>query len=135
MKRHRHQGFTLAEIMLVVAIIGILVSVVVPRFSGRTQDAKLQTTRLQIENISMALDAFEYDCGRYPTSQEGLEALRQAPSSLRQWKGPYLKKSVPLDAWKNTFVYRVPGRKNPDFNLASMGPDGREGTADDISNE
>ncbi len=120
--------------MLVVAIIGILVSVVVPRLTGRTQEARISTTRLQVENIAMALDAFEYDCGRYPSSQESLEALRAAPSGISNWKGPYLKRAVPVDAWKNHFVYRVPGQDNPDFDLFSMGPDGKEGTEDDIGN-
>src|SRR4051812_24363372 len=96
----RRSGLTLAEIMLVVAILGILVSVVVPRLTGRTQEAQIQTARLQIENLATALDAFEYDNGRVPTTQEGLEALRQPPGGLPNWKGPYLKKSVPLDPWK-----------------------------------
>lgn len=131
---NRERGFTLAEIMIVVAILGILVSIVVPRLTGRTQEAQLQTTRLQIENISTALDAFEYDNGRYPSSQEGLQALREAPSGLPNWKGPYLKKSVPLDPWRNPYLYVSPGLKNKDFDLYSLGKDGQEGTEDDIGN-
>ena len=128
------RGFTLAEIMLVVAILGILVSVVLPRMTGRTKEARTQAARLQIENLSMALDAFEYDCGRYPSSSEGLEALRQAPAGVRNWKGAYLKKSIPLDPWNNAYVYAAPGRINQDFDLISMGPDQQEGSADDITN-
>ncbi len=128
----RQKGFTLAEIMLVVAILGILVSVVLPRMTGRTKEARIQATRLQMENISMALDAFEYDCGRYPTTQEGLEALRENPAGAQNWKGPYLKKAVPLDSWSNPFIYLSPGSRNPDYDLASAGPDGQEGGPDDL---
>lgn len=126
-------GFTLAELMLVVAILGILVSVVLPRMTGRTKEARHQAARLQMENISMALDAFEYDCGRYPTAQEGLEALHQQPSGLNPWKGPYMKKAVPFDPWNKPYTYASPGNKNTDFDLSSGGPDLQEGTADDIS--
>jgi general secretion pathway protein G len=130
----RQKGFTLAEIMLVVAILGILVSVVVPRLSGRTREAQLQVARLQIENLSTALDAFEYDNGRYPTTQEGLESLRQAPAGLSQWKGPYLKKAIPLDPWRNAYLYASPGRRNPDYDLMTFGADGQEGGENDVGN-
>jgi general secretion pathway protein G len=126
------QGFTLAEIMLVIAIIGILASVVVPRLTGRTQEARTQATRLQIENFVMALDAFEHDCGRYPGTDEGLEALREAPSGATGWKGPYLRKRVPLDPWRNAYRYRYNGAP-ADYELLSMGPDSREGGSDDLS--
>lgn len=128
------RAFTLAEIMLVVAILGILAAVVVPRLTGRSQEARLQATKLQIENIGTALDAFEYDCGRYPSTTEGLEALRRAPSGTSNWKGPYLKKSLPVDPWNNAYVYVSPGARNQDFDLYSMGADQREGGGDDIGN-
>lgn len=126
-------GFTLAEIMLVVAILGILVGVVLPRMTGRTKEARTQAARLQMENLSMALDAFEYDCGRYPTTQEGLAALREAPAGAANWKGPYLKKAAPVDPWNNAYVYSVPGRQTSDYDLSSMGPDGEEGGPDDLA--
>lgn len=130
----RNKGFTLAEIMLVIAILGILVSVVLPRLTGRTQEARAQTTRLQLENLGAALDAFELDCGRYPSSDEGLDALRVAPRDATGWRGPYLKKAVPADAWKNSYVYVFPGRHNTDYDLYSRGPDQQDGTNDDIGN-
>lgn len=130
----RPAGFTLAEIMLVVAILGILVSVVVPRLTGRTQEARIQAVRLQIENIGMALDAFEFDCGRYPTSAEGLDALRREPANAAGWKGPYLRKKAPTDPWDSPYVYRAPGARNPDYDLLSKGPDQNEGGPDDVGN-
>lgn len=133
MKRSE-KGFTLAEIMLVIAILGILVSVVVPRLTGRSKEARQQAVRLQIENLGMALDAFEFDCGRYPNAQEGLEALRQVPPQVSNWKGPYLKKAVPIDPWGNAYVYMAPGVHNKDFDLYSYGPDQHEGGGDDIGN-
>jgi general secretion pathway protein G len=120
--------------MLVIAILGILVSVVVPRLTGRSKEARVQAVRLQVENLAMALDAFEFDCGRYPNSQEGLEALRQAPPQAPNWNGPYLKKAVPADPWNNSYVYVSPGSRNGDFDLYSYGPDGREGGGDDVGN-
>lgn len=129
----RRNGFTLAEIMLVVAILGILVAIVVPRFTGRTQEAKIQAARIQMENISMALDAFEADCGRYPTTSEGLESLCQPPVGVQNWKGPYLKKAVPKDPWEDEYIYQSPGSRNKDFDLYSWGPDRREGGGDDIN--
>lgn len=130
----KRNGFTLAEIMIVLAILGLLMSVAVPRLTGRTQEARTQAARLQVENLGLALDAFEYDCGRYPSTDEGLDALRQAPSGLDQWKGPYIKKSVPTDPWNNTYVYLAPGSRNTDYDLYSLGPDREEGGPDDIGN-
>lgn len=122
--------------MLVIAILGILVGVAVPRLTGRTEEARVQAARLQIENIGLALDAFEYDCGRYPFTSEGLEALREPVPSLSGWKGPYLKKSVPLDPWKNAYTYVSPGSRNRDYDLYSKGPAGlgplNQGGADEI---
>jgi len=130
---NRTRGFTLIEIMMVVAILGVLVSVALPRLAGRTQEARVQATRLQIETLGMALDAFEYDTGRYPTTAEGLEALQS--SALMGWKGPYLKKRIPLDPWRGAYVYLSPGSAGRDYDLASPGVDGREGGNDDVDNE
>jgi general secretion pathway protein G len=130
--RRNESGFTLAEIMLVIAILGILASVVFPRLTGRTQEARVQAARLQLENLAMALDAFEHDCGRYPGTGEGLAALREAPGNVSGWKGPYIRKRLPSDPWKNAYVYRFPGTQT-DYDLISMGPDGHEGGSDDLS--
>lgn len=126
------RGFTLVEIMIVIAIIGVLAGVAVPRLAGRTEDARIQATKLQIENLGMALDAFEYDCGRYPTTQEGLKVLRENTGGWANWKGPYLKKNVPLDPWKSPYVYESPGQRNKDYDLSSLGPDQKQGGDDEI---
>lgn len=133
-KKRFDRGFTLAEILLVVAILGLLVSVAMPRLSGRTHEARVQAARLQIENIGAALDAFEFDNGRYPSTHEALESLRRAPAGLANWRGPYLRKDVPLDPWKQPYMYVFPGSHTADFDLSSLGRDGRNGTDDDVTN-
>jgi general secretion pathway protein G len=130
------RGFTLIEIMLVVIIIGVLVAMVAPRLAGRSQEAKEAAARADINShLSAALDMFEMHTGRYPTSQEGLAALRTAPPGASEWKGPYLKRAVPVDPWGKAYIYRSPGQQNrDDYDLFSAGPDGAEGTADDVTN-
>jgi general secretion pathway protein G len=130
------RGFTLIEIMLVVIIIGVLVAMVAPRLAGRSQEAKEAAARADINShLSAALDMFELHNGRYPTSQEGLAALRTAPPGATEWKGPYLKRAVPTDPWGKAYLYRSPGQHNrEDYDLFSAGPDGAEATADDVTN-
>lgn len=128
------KGFTLIELMLVVIIIGVLVSMVVPRLAGRSEEARIAAAKADINaNISVALDLFELDNGKYPTTDEGLPALRAKPGSASNWKGPYLKKE-PVDPWGKKYIYRSPGEHNPDYDLYSYGPDGKEGGSDDITN-
>jgi general secretion pathway protein G len=130
------RGFTLIELMLAIIIIGVLVAMVAPRLAGKSQQAKDAVARADINaNLSAALDLFEMHNGRYPTTGEGLAALRNPPSGAPNWKGPYLKRAVPLDPWGKAYVYRSPGQHNSeDYDLLSTGPDGIEGTADDITN-
>lgn len=133
MKRSDERGFTLLELMLVVIIIGILAVVVLPRFTGKTREARITAARLQIESLSLALDNFEMDNGCFPTTEQGLEALRTRPDNASNWKGPYIKRRIPLDPWGKPYVYRSPGVQNIDYDLFSFGPDGAEGTEDDIT--
>jgi len=130
------RGFTLIELMLAIIIIGVLVAMVAPRLAGRSQQAKEAAAHADINaHLSAALDLFEMHNGRYPTTGEGLAALRTAPPGASSWKGPYLKRPVPFDPWGKAYVYRSPGEHNrDDYDLSSAGPDGVEGTADDITN-
>jgi general secretion pathway protein G len=134
---HRHRvrdGFTLVEMLLVLVILAVLAAIVIPKFSGRSEQAKVTAAKSQISSIELALDAFEVDNGFYPKGNAGLTALIETPSGAQNWKGPYLKKGIPLDPWGNAYVYTYPGRNNADYDLMSMGPDGRAGGDDDIIN-
>ena len=137
--RHSEKGFTLVELLVVVGIIAILAATIIPRFTGRTKDARLTSTKNSIHNISTALDTYESDNGEFPSSEQGLDALVVKPTGdpePTQWKGPYLKRDIPMiDSWSSPFVYRCPGNHNPEsFDLYSYGPDKKEGTEDDINN-
>jgi len=130
----KNRGFTLIELMLVVIIIGVLVSMVVPRLVGRSEEARVSAAKADINaNLSVALDLFELDNGRYPTTEEGLVSLRVKPASVKNWKGPYLKRQ-PKDPWGNDYKYRSPGDNNNEYDLYSYGKDGTEGGGDDVSN-
>jgi general secretion pathway protein G len=119
-------GFTLMELLIVLVIIGLLAALVGPTLYQRIKPAKQSATRAQIENFATALDSFYIDTGRYPTTPEGLKALRDKPGSLEKWNGPYLKKEIPSDPWGNQYVYRAPGRSGG-YEIVSYGADGREG--------
>ena len=133
-------GFTMIEIMLVVIIIAILAALVVPNLSGRGEQARKAAAKADIEsNLAASLDLYELDNGRYPTTEQGLKALLEKPTSAplpNSWNGPYLKKkkAVPQDPWGHEYVYAAPGKHNTDdYDLSSYGPDGTE-SDDDIVN-
>ncbi len=131
----RRGGFTLVEMLLVLVILAVLAAVVIPKFSGRSEQAKVTAAKSEINSFELALDAFEVDNGFYPQGSAGLSALVEQPSNAQNWKGPYLKKNVPLDPWGNAYVYVYPGKNNPSgYDLMSPGPDGRSGGGDDINN-
>ena len=132
--RSRRNAFTLIELLLVLVILAVLAAVVVPKFTNRSEQARITAAKTDISSIETALDAFEVDNGRYPSTDERLDALVSAPANLTNWHGPYIKRGVPTDPWGNAYVYRYPGANNPNgFDLFSMGPDGREGN-DDVTN-
>jgi general secretion pathway protein G len=129
------RGFTLVELLLVLVILAVLAAVVVPKFTKRSEQARTTAATTDIANLSTALDAFEIDTGRYPTSDEGLRALIESPGNVKDWKGPYLKRAVTNDPWGNAYVFRTPGQHNASgYDLYSFGPDGQEGGGDDIDN-
>jgi general secretion pathway protein G len=129
----RRSGFTLIEIMLVVIIIGALVAMVFPRLTGRGEQAKVSAAMADISvNIATALKLYELENGAFPTTEEGLSALLARPSSAVNWNGPYLERK-PLDPWGREYEYKSPGQHRADYDLYSLGRDGRQ-SEDDVTN-
>ena len=128
-------GFTLIELMLVLVILATLATVVVPKFTNRSKQAKVTAATTDIANLELALDSFEIDISRFPTTSEGLRALVTKPSNADDWKEPYVKRGVPKDPWGNEYIYKQPGQYNKyGYDLSSAGPDGQRGGDDDIKN-
>lgn len=135
-KRYKRKGFTLVEILVVVVILGLLAALVVPNIIGQTDEARRTVAATQIKEIEQALDIYRLQNGFYPTTEQGLEALVSKPTTNPQPKkfpeGGYMKR-VPLDPWKNPFIYRSPGEKGT-IDIISCGADGEEGTGNNITN-
>lgn len=122
-------GFTLIELIVVVAIIGLLAGLVVPQFIKQEEKATAKAVKAQIELLGTALDTFRLDVGRYPTTQEGLQALNQRPGGVDRWDGPYLKKELPSDPWGKAYIYKSPGDHGV-YDIISYGADGVAGGQD-----
>jgi general secretion pathway protein G len=132
LRPRQNRAFTLVEMLLVLVILAVLAAIVIPKMSGRSQQAKVTAAGTQIKGFETALDMFEADTGGYPKS---LEALSNEPSGVQNWKGPYLKQGIPLDPWGNPYSYSYPGKQNAKgYDLSSMGPDSQMGGDDDIVN-
>lgn len=123
----REAGFTLVELLVVLAILVLLATFVGPRVIGYLGSSRTQTAKVQVESLASALELFRLDAGRYPTSQEGLKALIERPVDVQVWNGPYLRKQgVPLDPWGRPFQYRSPGQHG-EFDLFTLGADNQQG--------
>lgn len=134
--RAQDRGFTLLELLVVMVIIGLLAGYVGPRLFAQIGRSEVKVTRAQIDGLAKALDQYRLDTGHFPTSEQGLAALRSAPAEEPKWAGPYLTKAVPKDPWGNDYLYRSPG-EHGDYDLWSLGKDGRaggEGENADITN-
>ena len=126
-RRRLARGFTLIELLLVLVILAVLAAVVVPKFTARSEQARQTAAKTDISALELALDAFEVDCGRYPTNQEGLGILMEPAGAVPNSHGPYIKRT-PNDPWGNPYVYRCPGTHNASgYDLFSMGAEAREG--------
>ncbi len=128
--RQRQKGFTLLEMLVVLVIIGLLAGLVGPRLFSRVDESKVKTARVQIKMLKGCLETMRLDINRFPTSQEGLALLYNAPGNepLKSlWRGPYLDEEVPLDPWGNPYQYSLPGSNSMPFALYSFGADGEKG--------
>jgi general secretion pathway protein G len=122
----KRKGFTLLELLVVIVIIGLLAGYVAPRYFSQVGKSEIQVAKAQIESLEKALDQFRLDNRRYPSTEEGLDALVSKPTAANTWAGPYLKKSVPTDPWGRAYVYRTPGGK-AEYEVVTYGRDGKPG--------
>jgi general secretion pathway protein G len=134
--RHGEQGFTLVEMLVVITIIGLIMGLIGPRVLNYLSESKVKAAKIQMQSFSSALDLFELDAGRYPSTSEGLAALVRRTPGVAAWNGPYLRGGkVPEDPWNNPYIYRAPGEHGA-YDIVSLGSDGQEGgsgAAADIS--
>lgn len=134
----RAQGFTLLELLVVIVIIGLLAAYVGPKYFSQLGKSEVTVAKAQIEAFEKSLDTYRLDVGRYPSAEEGLNALLVAPASAgAKWNGPYLKKGIPLDPWGRPYLYRAPGAKG-EYEIVSLGKDGQpggEGETADITSQ
>lgn len=124
MKKQR--GFTLIELLVVLTILAMLATLVVPRLFKNLEKAKVNTTKAQIAAFETALAAYRLDVGAFPSTEQGMTALRSRPAGVENWDGPYLPKEIPLDPWGRPYLYRSPS-EHGDYEIVSYGGDGREG--------
>ncbi|HSV70546.1 MAG TPA: type II secretion system major pseudopilin GspG [Methylibium sp.] len=132
----RRCGFTLLELLVVMVIIGLLAAYVGPKYFAQVGKSEVKTAKAQIVGFEKALQQYRLDVGRFPSTEQGLEALRAKPADAGKWDGPYLEKAVPLDPWGRAYLYAAPG-EHGDVDLSSHGRDGRpggEGIDADVTN-
>ena len=125
-RKQRESGITLIELLVVMVIIAMFATIVGQRLFRNVEKARQTTAKAQISEFESVLDAYKLDVGRYPTNEEGLQAMRVRPGNVERWDGPYLRKDVPPDPLQRPYVYRFPGQHG-DYDLYSLGADGQEG--------
>lgn len=125
-RTNKDRGFTLIELLVVLAILALLAGLVGPQVISRLGESKVKAAKIQIEDLSAALDMYRLDVGRYPTGDQGLQVLVEQPSDATNWNGPYLRKNkLPKDPWNRDYQYRSPGEHGK-FDVYSLGADNRE---------
>jgi general secretion pathway protein G len=133
------RGFTLIELLVVILILSILAALIIPRLVARTSDAKIAAAKTDISTFSSLLQQYQVDNGKFPSTEDGLQALVTKPGDATNWKGPYdTKGSIPNDPWGNAYVYQSPGPSGQDFLITSYGSDGQpggDGDAADITSD
>lgn len=130
--KNKQNGITLIELLVVVTIIGLFAALVAPRLWNKVSGAKQTVTRQQINDFLTALGSYKLDTGAFPSTEQGLQALRTKPAGVERWDGPYLPKDVPLDPWGHPYLYKFPGDHGDEPDIISQGADGKEGgTAED----
>ena len=135
-KRGRDErGFTLLEILVVIAILGLLIGLVAPAALRQLGRARESVAKQSVERIGAVLDMYKLDVGSYPSSEQGLTALVERPTGVESWSGPYVKGNVPVDPWNHPYVYRNPSsRGSHDYDLCSAGPHGTGAANEEICN-
>src|SRR4051812_1275976 len=127
-RRARSQaGITLIEMLVVVTIIALFAALVAPKMFGQADKAKVTAAKTQIENFGTALGAYKLDTSMFPTSEQGLQALRLRPQNLTQWQGPYFQKDIPNDPWGHPYIYKYPGEHGDEPDIIFYGADGQPG--------
>jgi general secretion pathway protein G len=126
-RRKAQRGITLIEMLVVVTIIALFAALVAPRMLKRTDTARVAAARAQINSFMTALGAYKLDTGTFPTTEQGLQALRVAPSGANQWQGPYLPQEIPVDPWGRAYLYTFPGEHGDEPDVTSYGADGQPG--------
>ena len=124
--KRKSVGFTLLELLVVIVIIGLLASLIAPRYFGQVAKANTKIAKAQITALEKALDQYRLDAGQYPTTEQGLASLNTQPQGVNKWSGPYLAKAVPMDPWGRAYLYKSPG-DHGEYDLSSLGLDGAVG--------
>lgn len=129
-RTRRQAGVTLIEMLVVVTIIALFAALVAPKILGRADQARVTAAKVQIQNFQGALAQYKLDTGIFPTTEQGLRALRVKPEGVNSWRGPYLPKDPPMDPWGNEYLYKYPGDHGDEPDITSLGADGQPGGED-----